>query len=548
MRKKRILIVDDSEMNREILTGMLEDEYDIVEAEDGEKAIAILEEGRYGFSIVLLDITMPKLDGFGVLKVMQEQNWLKELPVIIISAETSNEYIGRAYEMGASDYFSRPFDARIVISRVRNTIALFEREYIDQVTGGYNRKAFIRQVARVLRETEKKEDYILLFFNIKNFKAINELLGVGGGDKLLRWFYQRIIRSKLDPVDTARIESDHFACLIEKKNLDFDYLTQFCYFSYGEEKRKLHIYSTCGVYYIQDENMSITSMIDRAKLAKEYITDEYLKPYTVFKNNMQDTYVDEMEICSEFEEGIEKQEFQVFYQPVVDAKTGKIVSAEALVRWFHERKGFISPGQFIPALEKGGYISELDRYMIGQVAGCLTQRREEKSRIVPVSVNLSWMDFYDENMLDWIVTGLKYREGTEEKMIRFEITETSLAAIGENHTRMLMRLRENGAKILLDDFGSGYSSFGMLQDYDFDILKIDISFVRNIGVNKKTESILRAIIDMAHQLGIRLVAEGAETEEQVAFLRENGCDYIQGYYYYKPMPQPEFLQLLEEGK
>lgn len=548
MRKKRILIVDDSEMNREILTGMLEDEYDIVEAEDGEKAIAILEEGRYGFSIVLLDITMPKLDGFGVLKVMQEQNWLKELPVIIISAETSNEYIGRAYEMGASDYFSRPFDARIVISRVRNTIALFEREYIDQVTGGYNRKAFIRQVARVLSETEKKEDYILLFFNIKNFKAINELLGVGGGDKLLRWFYQRIIRSKLDPVDTARIESDHFACLIEKKNLNFDYLTQFCDFSYGEEKRKLHIYSTCGVYYIQDENMSITSMIDRAKLAKEYITDEYLKPYTVFKDNMQDTYVDEMEICSEFEEGIEKQEFQVFYQPVVDAKTGKIVSAEALVRWFHEQKGFISPGQFIPALEKGGYISELDRYMIGKVAGCLTQRREEKSRIVPVSVNLSWMDFYDENMLDWIVTGLKYREGTEEKMIRFEITETSLAAIGENHTRMLMRLRENGAKILLDDFGSGYSSFGMLQDYDFDILKIDISFVRNIGVNKKTESILRAIIDMAHQLGIRLVAEGAETEEQVAFLRENGCDYIQGYYYYKPMPQAEFLQLLEEGK
>ena len=548
MRKKRILIVDDSEMNREILTGMLEDEYDIVEAEDGEKAIAILEEGRYGFSIVLLDITMPKLDGFGVLKVMQEQNWLKELPVIIISAETSNEYIGRAYEMGASDYFSRPFDARIVISRVRNTIALFEREYIDQVTGGYNRKAFIRQVARVLRETEKKEDYILLFFNIKNFKAINELLGVGGGDKLLRWFYQRLIRSKLDPVDTARIESDHFACLIEKKNLDFDYLTQFCDFSYGEEKRKLHIYSTCGVYYIQDENMSITSMIDRAKLTKEYITDEYLKPYTVFKNNMQDTYVDEMEICSEFEEGIEKQEFRVFYQPVVDAKTGKIVSAEALVRWFHEQKGFISPGQFIPALEKGGYISELDRYMIGQVAGCLTQRREGKSRIVPVSVNLSWMDFYDENMLDWIVTGLKYREGTEEKMIRFEITETSLAAIGENHTRMLMRLRENGAKILLDDFGSGYSSFGMLQDYDFDILKIDISFVRNIGVNKKTESILRAIIDMAHQLGIRLVAEGAETEEQVAFLRENGCDYIQGYYYYKPMPQAEFLQLLEEGK
>ena len=206
-----------------------------------------------------------------------------------------------------------------------------------------------------------------------------------------------------------------------------------------------------------------------------------------------------------------------------------------------------SPGQFIPALEKGGYISELDRYMIEKVTGCLDQRRAEKKRFVPVSVNLSWMDFYDENMLEWIVRGLKKNNPNEQK-IRFEITETSLAAIGENHTRMLMHLKENGAEILLDDFGSGYSSFGMLQDYDFDILKMDISFVRNIGVNKKSESILRAIIDMAHQLEIRLVAEGAETEEQVAFLRANGCDYIQGYYYYKPMPENEFLQLLDEGK
>lgn len=546
-RKRRILIVDDSEMNREILTGILENEYDIVEAEDGKKAIAVMEEDLYSFSIVLLDITMPELDGFGVLQVMQQRNWLKELPVIIISAETSDEYIGHAYEMGVSDYFSRPFDARIVNTRVRNTIALFERDYIDQVTGGCNRKEFIRRVSRSLKEIPAKTDYVLLFFNIKNFKAVNELLGVGGGDKLLCWFYQRIIYSRFDPIETSRIESDHFACLIEAGNLDYDYLTEFCNFNYGKEKRKMHIYSTCGIYYIQENDVSVTGMIDRAKLAKGYITGEYLKPYAIFKNDMKDTYVDEMEICSEFEEGIVKQEFQVFYQPVVDARTGKIVSAEALVRWLHEQKGWISPGQFIPALEKGGYISQLDRYMIEKVTGCLNQRRTEEKRFVPVSVNLSWMDFYDENMLEWIVRGLKKNNQNEQK-IRFEITETSLAAIGENHTRMLTHLKENGAEILLDDFGSGYSSFGMLQDYDFDILKMDISFVRNIGVNKKSESILRAIIDMAHQLEIRLVAEGAETEEQVAFLRENGCDYIQGYYYYKPMPEKEFLQLLDEGK
>ena len=230
-----------------------------------------------------------------------------------------------------------------------------------------------------------KTDCVLLFFNIKNFKAVNELLGVGGGDKLLCWFYQRIIHSRFDPIDTSRIESDHFVCLIEARNLDYDYLTEFCNFNYGKEKRKMHIYSTCGIYYIQENDMSITGMIDRAKLAKGYITDEYLKPYAIFKSDMKDIYVDEMAICSEFEEGIEKQEFQVFYQPVVDAKTGKIVSAEALVRWFHEQKGFISPGQFIPALEKGGYISELDRYMIQKVTSCLDRRRAEEKRFVPVS-------------------------------------------------------------------------------------------------------------------------------------------------------------------
>ena len=532
-RRRRILIVDDSKMNREILTGIFEDEYDIVEAEDGKKAIAIMEEGLYSFSIVLLDITMPELDGFGVLQVMQQRNWLKELPVIIISAETSNEYIGHAYEMGVSDYFSRPFDARIVNTRVRNTIALFERDYIDQVTGGGNRKEFIRRVSRSLKEMTAKTDYVLLFFNIKNFKAVNELLGVGGGDKLLCWFYQRIIYSRFAPIDTSRIESDHFACLIEARNLDYDYLTEFCNFNYGKEKRKMHIYSTCGIYYIQENDVSVTGMIDRAKLAKGYITDEYLKPYAIFKSDMKDTYVDEMEICSEFEEGIEKQEFQVFYQPVVDAKTGKIVSAEALVRWFHEQKGFISPGQFIPALEKGGYISELDRYMIEKVTGCLDQRRAEKKRFVPVSVNLSWMDFYDENMLEWIVRGLKKNNQNEQK-IRFEITETSLAAIGENHTRMLMHLKENGAEILLDDFGSGYSSEGTLLNMEVNIVKLDMGLVSGIDKNRDKQELAANLIHYCKERNILVLAEGVERIEEVHTMLLLGADLFQGYYFGRP--------------
>ena len=160
----------------------------------------------------------------------------------------------------------------------------------------------------------------------------------------------------------------------------------------------MHIYSTCGIYYIQENDVSVTGMIDRAKLAKGYITDEYLKPYAIFKSDMKDTYVDEMEICSEFEEGIEKQEFQVFYQPVVDAKTGKIVSAEALVRWFHEQKGFISPGQFIPVFEKNGLISDVDKYIWETACEKLREWKKEGREDLYISVNISPRDFYFLNL------------------------------------------------------------------------------------------------------------------------------------------------------
>ena len=169
----------------------------------------------------------------------------------------------------------------------------------------------------------------------------------------------------------------------------------------------MHIYSTCGIYYIQENDVSVTGMIDRAKLAKGYITDEYLKPYAIFKNDMKDTYMDEMEICSEFEEGLSNRNFRCFISRSWMQEPEKSYRRRHWCAGFMSRKDGFLPDSVFPALEKGGYISQLDRYMIEKVTGCLDQRRAEKKRFVPVSVNLSWMDFYDENMLEWIVRGLK---------------------------------------------------------------------------------------------------------------------------------------------
>ena len=202
---------------------------------------------------------------------------------------------------------------------------------------------------------------------------------------------------------------------------------------------------------------------------------------------------------------------------------------------------------FIPALEENGHISELDFYVLKKVWQFINDRCENNKFVVPISVNLSWMDFYDEIMMEKILKEMdRFRENGREHMARFEITETSYAAIRENRSGILESLRIKNAKILLDDFGSGFSSFGMLQDYDFDILKIDMSFIRKIGENPKTKSIVHSIIGMAHEIGIKTVAEGVETEEQVSFLRQSGCDYIQGYYYSKPVPIEQFEEVLRE--
>lgn len=438
-------------------------------------------------------------------------------------------------------------DERVdIIVGAREDITEFSEK--DVLTGGYNRRGFIRITERLLNEVPDRTKYAVLFFNVKNFKAVNELFGVESGDVVLQNIFRTLTYSKLSPVITARVESDHFVCLVENKNLDFEELTSVCDNKFVKDGKCMNLIIRCGIFYVEEKPMKISGMIDRAKLAKRYITDEYVQPYMVYDHSMQVAYIDKAKLAGELQEGIAKEQFRVYYQPVIDTKTGKIASAEALIRWIHPDKGFISPALFIPALEENGHISELDFYVLKKVWQFINDRCENNKFVVPISVNLSWMDFYDEIMMEKILKEMdRFRENGREHMARFEITETSYAAIRENRSGILESLRIKNAKILLDDFGSGFSSFGMLQDYDFDILKIDMSFIRKIGENPKTKSIVHSIIGMAHEIGIKTVAEGVETEEQVSFLRQSGCDYIQGYYYSKPLPEEEFVEFLEKA-
>ena len=386
-------------------------------------------------------------------------------------------------------YLNKFFD--IIVATVEDITEKFEQ---DILTGGYNRQGFIRHVERILKESEDRTGYAVVFFDIKNFKAVNELFGTEIGDMMLRKVYEDVRKSELKPLVSAREDADHFICLVERKNLNLDMLTGMCQKKLTRGGKTLHLSVKCGIFMLEKKKMSVNGMIDRAKIAQRYITDEFVQSYKIYDSSMKNTYIDKATLAGELEEGIAKGQFKVYFQPVVDAKTGKIASAESLIRWFHPKKGFISPGVFIPALEDSGHISELDLYVLDSVNKFQKKRYQSDKITVPVSTNLSWMDFYDETIMNWLEK--KCADASMPSgLCRMEITETSYAAIEADRNATLEALREAGILLLLDDFGSGYSSFGMLQNYNFDIMKIDMSFVRQIETNTKTRSIIRFIIE-----------------------------------------------------
>lgn len=544
MEKTNVLIVDDSSINRELLQYILQDRYQVYQAENGAQAVEMIQSRERIYRLMLLDIQMPVMDGFDVLEYLGKKKLLKDLPVIVISGDTTNAAVLHAYELGAVDYFSKPFSPEIVLNRVRNILSLYKHEYQDALTGGYNRSGFIRRTENVLFNAVSSKDYILMFFDIKNFKATNELFGTNGGDGVLKEFYARI-NAIFQPEVSGRLDADHFICLAKRESIDLDTLPAKLKINVQLNGRSMKLYGYCGIYALEEDDVDVRAMIDRAKLAEESILRDHVLPYAFFDDSMRRGYMDRVELLAEYETALQNEEFKVYYQPVVEAATGNLVSAEALVRWVHPQRGIVSPAVFIPALESSGQISKLDWYVAEHVYKTLLRSYKENFPMVPVSVNLSWMDFYDDSLMDDLMDifqGDSLRRGD----MRLEITETSYAALESDRAGILEQLRAAGVKILLDDFGSGYSSFGMLKRYDFDILKLDMTFTRQIEVSPKVRTIISGILEMSHHLGIKVVAEGAETCEQVDFLQSNDCDYIQGYYFSKPLPEAEFLEYVRQ--
>ena len=382
--------------------------------------------------------------------------------------------------------------------------------------------------------------------DIERFKVVNELYGIDVGDKVLCTLAE-CLKKHLEGIGVfGGFEADHFVMCIPDDREFQEHVRTTLQSQMADMGLRHEIDLYFGIYPITDRDMSVELMCDRAQLALESIKGNYNQNYIIYDDIMNQKVLLEQEITNEMEWALEGGQFQVYIQPIYSLKENCLVSAEALVRWFHPEKGMISPGDFIPFFEKNGFIVKLDAYVREKVVELLAAVKKQGKRSVPVSVNLSRLELYDPDFCNKLV-GLIENYQVSPEYLRLEITESAYTDNPQQLLDTIGVLRKYGFDILMDDFGSGYSSLNMLKEVPVDILKLDMRFLAGNDVFGREASILASIVHMAHDIGMATVAEGIETEEQASFLKKIACEYGQGYYYSRPIPSEKFLELLDSG-
>lgn len=448
-------------------------------------------------------------------------------------------------ERGAERYTYRWLDKeyREVLIAVEDRTVEMEK---DPLTGYLNRSGFLRKTEHILKKNADQYQFAVIYFNIRKFSGLNDVYGYENGDKIIRSYMDRIQNSVLRPLALGRVSADRFHALVDVKNLELSELGKLLQYPVRIRGEQVEIYGRCGIYYIPEHcDLDVSQMCDLAKMAKNKISNQYMQPYEIYQEDMKTEYGQKNLALLNLEKALEQEEFVVCYQPVVDGQTGEIVSAEALVRWNSSGAEPMVPSVFVPELEDSGYITKLDTYIDQTVHRFQEERYCQEKRMVPVAVNLSRMDLMDGRMTERIFTEIQETK-VPKQYFRYEIIESACTIISTQGEEFLESLRQQGVQIFLDDFGTGVSTFEAVRDYTFDALKLDMGFVKKIGKDQKSDAIVVSIIDLAHRMGMKVVAEGIENQQQSDFLRAHGCDYLQGFYYYKPMSAEEFSKLLDK--
>lgn len=547
-RPKLVLIVDDQEINRDVLGSILEDDYELLYAENGEEALKIMREKRERLSIVLLDLMMPVLNGFEVLETVRNDELLRQIPIIVLTAERSAEL--QALQMGASDFIPKPFDEQeVILARVSRVVELSEgRQLIsaaehDKLSMLYTRNFFMEYAERIFQyHPELHMDAVVI--NIEQFHSINALNGRSFGDRVLQVIGEEINAFLAGTEGIAsRFEADRFAIYCMQQP-DYRALLNRFQDRVNRLTRKVSIRLRMGVRTWQ-KGVEPLTMFDHARAACNRVRGDFQNPLMFYDDDMRMKELLNQRLLNDLHSAADERQFKVFYQPKYDiqADPPRLASAEALIRWKHPELGMISPGEFIPLFEGNGLISVVDNFVWKEAAAQITAWKEKYGFTLPVSVNVSRADVFDPTLVERLAE-LVESNGLDYGSIKLEVTETAYADDANQVLEVIRRLRERGFEIEMDDFGSGYSSLNMLSDMPVDVLKMDMKFIRNIENSETDRKLVTLILDIAKFLDVSVVAEGVETEGQLAILRSGNCDLVQGYFFSRPLPPEEFEQLI----
>jgi diguanylate cyclase (GGDEF)-like protein len=563
---KKILVIEDEELVRENILEFLDAEgLTGIGATNGYKGIDLAKVEKP--DLIICDVMMPGLDGYTVLKTLRQETTFATTPFIFLTAKAAKADIRQGMELGADDYLTKPFTRAELLGAIATRFkkqqqyrseleqAQDQLDYLmyhDSLTNLPNQLS-LREQFKQIKSTHSQQLMTIMCVGLDRFNQINDDLGHSIGDRLLQAVAQRLVNAVTSEDYVARLGSGQFALILpttpHKKDAVFvaqTLLDQFCQ-TFVIDDQEIFVTASIGLALYPRDGRDIEQLLNQANKAMFQAKQQGGNCHQFYSIALSKGTSDRVALKTSLRYALEREELQVYYQPQLDLKTGKIIGAEALLRWEHPERGLVSPIKFIPLAEETGLILPIGEWVLKMA--CQQTRHWQKMGYpnFKIAVNLSGRQFQQLDLRHRLVK-IFTETGLRPEYLELELTESMLVENTDVAIRRLQALKALGVEIAIDDFGTGYSSLSYLQQFPFDTLKIDRCFIRNIQDNPSQSAITQAIIEMANTLNLKLVAEGVETEAELAFVVQHHCHQMQGYLFSKPLSAKEFESLLFSGK
>ncbi len=547
----RVLIVDDDRSTRLALGAALErNGFVVTQACDGSEVAG--EVARMRPDVILMDALMPVMDGFTACALLQESPEGREIPVLMITALEDSASIERAFAVGASDYIPKPIHLAVVNQRVRRLVSATRAQahvhhlaYNDSLTGLPNRTQFNDHLSRSIAQAGPvAKSLALLYLDLDRFKFVNDTLGHEIGDKLLKSVSERIRGCVRGSDCVARLGGDEFAIVIDDlPSVGIASMTaqKICHAvtaPFEIDGHDIVVSASIGIAVFPGDGTDTSALLRRADTAM-YRAKKKSSGFQFFEEGMEASATEHLRFEGALRRALQREELEVYFQPIADAINGRVVGMEALVRWNHPTRGLVSPIEFIPLAEETGLIIPIGEWVLRAACRQLKTWHNAGWAGLYVTVNLSGLQLQQPDFVETLRSALQ-DTGLDPACLTLELTESMLMEHVEETLLVLTALKATGVALAIDDFGTGYSSLAYLRRFPVDVLKIDRAFIQDMTDNADDASIVQGIIALAHSLRLKVVAEGVETAEQYSCLTTLNCDLIQGYLLSKPVPAELF--------